>query len=71
MHVMAGHQPLVVLRRCNAAGVHALDEAALHQLDRLERAVGLLGEHKGGVGQFALAGGQRAITEIDEYTDGS
>jgi hypothetical protein len=43
----------------------------LHQFDRLERAIGLLGEHQRGVGQLALAGGQRAITEIDEYAGGS
>ena len=57
MDVMTRHQPFVVFGRRNAERIHSLDQAALHELDRLEGAIGLIGEDQRGVLQLAFTGG--------------
>ena len=70
MNVMAGHPPFVIFGGSDAESLHAFDQAALDELDRLHGAIGLLRQYRHEVRQLALIVGQGAIAEIGKYERG-
>jgi hypothetical protein len=67
--IMTGHRPLETVGGCNAQRLHTLEQAGLHEFDRLKSAVGLLGQDESGVPQLAFVGGKRPVTKIGNHAD--
>jgi hypothetical protein len=64
--VIAGKSSIQLVGRFDAKGPHAPHQVLLQQLDGLERAVGLLGEHEGDVFHPLLGFGERLIAQADD-----
>lgn len=59
-----------LLPRVDASGLHLPDQTGLHQFQRLEGALGLVGQHQRHAFQFMLAAGEGVVAEIDDEDAG-
>ncbi len=71
MHLLPGHDPLVVFRRGNSEGLHSLDQAVLEQFGSPDCAVSLLREHENDIVQLPGVLGQRPLMQVGEQQHGA